>query len=332
MKKLSFIFIVIFLLCTSLAIAVDVILDSRAPNYQGGNILSARVEQCAGGSSLNILNKDGIQVYYTLGEQQWTAAYNTDSDSSDGKYSLKVLCDDGTAKTVSFCVDSDGCTVIQPPAVGDGNRGGGSRCTANWVCSNWGTCDALGQQTRTCTDTRCNQQPRTETQVCTCRESWICSAWSSCQANQQYRTCTDEHSCGTVLLKPAESQSCAVPSGGTFFQNIVDIFRPADDFKPAETTLFSKIISFFKNYWLFVLSPIILVLLALIFYLLFHKKKKVYNFNELLEWVREERKMGTSKEDIHQSLSENTGWTDQEITQAFNLLRSPSPVNGDEAQ
>src|SRR3989344_5134084 len=314
-------FVLLIVLSSSLVLAVDITLDSRAPNYQGGNILSARVEQCAGGSSLNILNKDGGQVYYTLGEQQWTAAYNTDSDSSDGKYSLTVLCDDGTAKTVSFCVDSDGCTVIQPPAVGDGNRGGGSRCTANWVCSNWGACDALGQQTRTCTDTRCNQRPRTETQVCTCIESWVCSAWSSCQANQQYRTCTDEHSCGTLSLKPIEAQSCSIPavSSGTntFFQNILPPISA-----PPGASGGQKLLIFLKTYWLYLLLPVVLVSIGLLLYFLLHKRQhKTYNFNELREWIRKEREMGTSKEDIVQILKEQTGWNHKEIIGAFESLR-----------
>lgn len=45
-----------------------------------------------------------------------------------------------------------------------------------------------------------------------CIESWSCTDWSSCSGSSQTRTCTDANSCGTNYNKPAESQSCTVPS------------------------------------------------------------------------------------------------------------------------
>lgn len=43
-----------------------------------------------------------------------------------------------------------------------------------------------------------------------CTESWSCSSWSACQAgNIQTRTCTDANSCGSTVLRPAQTQSCA---------------------------------------------------------------------------------------------------------------------------
>jgi hypothetical protein len=47
-----------------------------------------------------------------------------------------------------------------------------------------------------------------------CTENWSCTAWTDCVGGSQTRTCTDSNSCGTVVSKPSESQSCTVPSGG----------------------------------------------------------------------------------------------------------------------
>jgi hypothetical protein len=44
----------------------------------------------------------------------------------------------------------------------------------------------------------------------TCQESWTCSDWSTCNAGQQSRTCTDQNACGSVIDRPALTQSCVV--------------------------------------------------------------------------------------------------------------------------
>jgi len=42
-----------------------------------------------------------------------------------------------------------------------------------------------------------------------CSPSWTCTAFGSCQANgTQTRTCTDQNSCGTTSGKPNETQAC----------------------------------------------------------------------------------------------------------------------------
>lgn len=51
-------------------------------------------------------------------------------------------------------------------------------------------------------------------QVTLCSESWTCTDWSSCSGGTQTRTCTDSNNCSTTFNKPAESQSCSMPSGG----------------------------------------------------------------------------------------------------------------------
>jgi hypothetical protein len=47
-----------------------------------------------------------------------------------------------------------------------------------------------------------------------CTESWSCSAWSSCSGGHRSRTCIDINSCGTLVNKPATSESCTSETGG----------------------------------------------------------------------------------------------------------------------
>ena len=44
-------------------------------------------------------------------------------------------------------------------------------------------------------------------------------------------------------------------------------------------------------------------------------KKIAYNVNELNQWIKKEKEMGTSDVDIRQILKQNTGWTDEEVEQ-----------------
>ncbi|MFA5141889.1 MAG: S8 family serine peptidase [Candidatus Woesearchaeota archaeon] len=48
--------------------------------------------------------------------------------------------------------------------------------------------------------------------VTSCVESWSCSSWTTCASSSQTRSCSDANSCGTTSSKPAESQSCTMPS------------------------------------------------------------------------------------------------------------------------
>ena len=54
----------------------------------------------------------------------------------------------------------------------------------------------------------------------------------------------------------------------------------------------------------------------------YHHKHKhlVYNFDELTEWIGKERAAGTSDEDIRHILINQTGWTDEEVNNAFSGL------------
>jgi hypothetical protein len=46
-----------------------------------------------------------------------------------------------------------------------------------------------------------------------CTPLWNCGDWSDCVSNQQTRTCTDTHNCGTTAGRPALTNSCTSLSG-----------------------------------------------------------------------------------------------------------------------
>ncbi len=43
-----------------------------------------------------------------------------------------------------------------------------------------------------------------------CTTSWNCTAWSNCASGKHSRTCTDSNGCGSLVNKPAVSESCTV--------------------------------------------------------------------------------------------------------------------------
>jgi len=57
----------------------------------------------------------------------------------------------------------------------------------------------------------------TETEIISllpvCIENWACSSWTTCSNSQQSRTCTDTNNCGSIISKPALTQSCTTQQG-----------------------------------------------------------------------------------------------------------------------
>ena len=79
--------------------------------------------------------------------------------------------------------------------------------------------------------------------------------------------------------------------------------------------------SFWKeNLFYLITIPLVLIAIIIVIILTFHflkPKRLAYNLNELKQWVRKERAMGTSDVDIRIILKEHTGWRDEEINQAL---------------
>ncbi len=203
---------------------------------------------------------------------------------------------------------------------GGGGGGGGGGCSSNWNCTGWSVCNSSSKQQRTCVDLKKCKQNVTEVQDCTfCAESWVCSQWSECKWNIHERTCTDEHSCGTIKLKPILQKSCEPVAA--------PVQEPPAYVSPPQQGIIAKLKqavvgetgSFWGNYKNYIISLSAVLLLAVIVLTVWflRKPKKVYNLNELKEWVKEEKKMGTSDVDIKTILIQNTGWKEQEIKQVF---------------
>ena len=94
------------------------------------------------------------------------------------------------------------------------NLGGGTgsfgACSPLWSCSNWSNCYA-GIQTRTCTDTNCDNlyEDYVEKRNCSCVEQWTCEDWLECSENNSTtRLCKDQNNCGTDLTKPTTEKNC----------------------------------------------------------------------------------------------------------------------------
>ncbi len=207
--------------------------------------------------------------------------------------------------------------------------GGSGRCLPQWICTEvWSYCNASLQQSRVCTDkNKCDWKNPTklENRSCLkCEESWICSIWSSCQADQQYRSCADEHRCGTLVQRPVLSKSCtvAVPPGPAP-QRVIpqppEIFE-REYFAPKVQQPKSVVGQIWDNYKVFILGIPAFALLVLVIGLFVHhhiSRQKVYNYDDLHTWIAEEMEAGTSREDTIDIIAQHTGWGSEEIQQTF---------------
>ena len=312
MKKLSVYLIVLML---SLAMATSVSLITDKTEYDGGDNVLITSNQCVGTSFIEVLNPDGALVDLKTGNNNWVMTYNTLSDSADGKYTAQVTCTNGGAQK-QFCVDAPGClqTQVQPTSTPSGDSGGsgggygGAGCSAEWSCSSWSSCNAELKQTRSCTDLNGCYSPKTETKDCLqCEESWVCSLWSDCLNGANDRECYDENKCGTSFDKPSLRKSCqAVLAAGAQPKRITTAPPAPTYYQPSAVQKKSTFAQLWTDYGLFavvgVVSVLLLILIIVLAIKLFKPKKMAFNLNELREWVRKEKSLGTSLEDIKQIL------------------------------
>ncbi len=333
MKRVIF-FFVTFLLLISLAAAVEVSTDKS--EYSSGDKVSITVSSCTGTPIVEIRNPDMDVVDIKSG---LTATYNTLSDSADGKYTVTATCTNGEGKK-NFCVDAPGClpSTTIPPSNATTNvtttttttqpsGGGGISCTAQWSCGVWSYCDSTLTQTRSCADLNNCQAAKDETRLCeACEESWVCSSWSECSFDTQNRACYDEHYCETANFKPAIQKGCneadPFPLPAKISTQLPPPFVPQ---APAvQQSFLSKLWDNYSSYIIGGAAAILLAVIIILAIIFFKPKKVAYNINELKQWVRKEKEMGTSDTDIRQILKQNTGWADEEIEMAFESLKLSS--------
>jgi len=322
MKKL-FLFIVLFLLSFSLVTAVQV--STNQVEYSSGQTVTATITECIGNSIVEFKNPGGSVVDIKSGEGSWSTSYNTLSDSEDGKYEVEATCTNGAAQE-NFCVDAPGC-IPSSSTSETSNAGGGSSCTPNWSCSDWSYCGPTLTQTRSCTDLNKCQSAKEESRPCdACQESWVCSLWNQCNAGTQTRACYDEHLCETTSNKPGLQKGCnqadPVPPPSRISTQLPPPYVPPP--AVAQQNFFAKL---WEDYQLYLIGGAAVLVLAALVLLAIHllmPKKIAYNLNELKQWVRKEKEMGTSDSDIREILKQNTGWTDQEVDMAFESSKQPS--------
>lgn len=318
MKKI-FLFVVLFFLSFSLVTAVDVSLSKT--DYSRGEIVTATISDCVGTSIVEFLSPGGSTVDLKSGEGAWSASYNTLSDSADGKYTISATCTNGAAPPKNFCVNAPGCTsTTLPPPPATPDTGGGKSCTPNWSCDTWSFCGPTKTQTRSCVDLNNCQAATDETRPCEpCLESWVCSIWADCSAGAQTRACYDEHFCETANNKPALQKGCyeadPFPPPTKISTQLPPPYVPPA--AVAQPSFLSKLWGKYKWYIIGGLAAIVLAVVIMLAVHFLAPKKVAYNLNELKQWVRKEKEMGTSDADIRQILKQNTGWTDEEVDMAF---------------
>ena len=336
---------------SSLALAVTINTDKT--DYNRPDIVNVDITGCTGISILRVSNANlpvPDLVFIDDSNGDWSTTYNTASDSSDGKYTLFVSCADGT-DTKNFCVNAAGCLGVSPaddgseegglPAAngsgedtggttspGGGGGSGGSGCQSDWSCSSWSYCNKDLKQTRVCTDENNCRTDKTESRDCSkCQESWVCLQWSACQNGVNLRNCFDDHMCGTVLLKPALEKSCQAANapGPAPARISTQLSSSASDTSIQKVFSIGNLWEDYKIYFISALSGLILLILAIILVSHFTSKPKEHaaNFQELKDWITEERKLGTSDEQIKGTLKRDTSWKDPEINDAFKELDSP---------
>ncbi len=340
MKKILF-FTIVFLLCASLAAAVTV--ETNKDEYSGSETVQITVSDCLGVSIVKILNPNGMLADIKSGSGNWATSYNALSDSADGKYQVTVSCSNGNAKNF-FCVDEPGClgaaVVISGEEEGEGETvssgggggggGGGGLCTSQWDCSVWTKCGTNLQQNRSCIDTKGCSPKKYENRSCTpCYESWICTAWSECYLGKNTRMCYDERNCGTEDFKPAREKSCQAASvaGPQPKQITYQIPPPSYGQQAVAAPKESSIQKFWEQYRLHIIAGVAaLVLLTIATLLLFRfikaRKSEAYNLNELKDWVRKEKEMGSSEENMRSILKKSTTWREEEINRVFQELQA----------
>lgn len=334
MKKRA-VYFVIFLLAISLVSAVSPSMTINGNEFSGNASVVITVNGCAGTSIMEIINPSDTLVDLKSDQDNYVAYYNTQSDSADGKYKIKLTCTNGEAEKY-FCVDSPGClsaavtptstTGTTPSTTPSG--GGGGVCASDWKCSTWSFCGANLKQTRTCTDNNYCLPNKIETQDCLqCEESWICSLWSECYSGMNERNCYDEHGCGTTFNKPLLKKSCKVlDASGPPPKQVSAQLPPPTYYQPPAAAVSGKstLEKLWENYGFYaaagVVGVILIIVIIVLLIKLFKPRRKAFNLNELIGWAKKERAMGTSVEDVKEILEKHTGWRENEIRMVMREL------------
>jgi len=171
-----------------------------------------------------------------------------------------------------------------------------------------------------------------------CIQDWQCADWTECRNGQQRRSCYDSKNCAQntttrigykiypVILagpdEPAEMKSCSKQDSSPSAQ-AAEPQSPAlgmqsgSSQQPQPET--SSFIEKYKMYFIALLLLLVVVLI-LIITVIHHRHKPTYNTEELKTWIKQERTVGTSDQDIIDIIKDKTGWKKDEVTAMFQEL------------
>jgi Raf kinase inhibitor-like YbhB/YbcL family protein len=170
------------------------------------------------------------------------------------------------------------------------------------------------------------------------RVGWNCpKQWSACKNGLEQRTCVDmfnqaitriETRPCVVTAPPAPSKQAPVvqppkPIPPAPPKPVAVVQQPAEMKAPAvqrPAPVLSMIKDSWQKYKVYVVAvpSALLIIIALILLVHhFRKPKVVYNLEELKQWVKAEKAMGTSDENVKAILAQNTGWSKKEIEKAM---------------
>jgi len=244
------------------------------------------------------------------------------NNTIDDDYDSLIDCEDDSCAGNSACVTlGTDDTGTDDTSSSSSSGGGGNYCSSNWKCGTWSFCNATLKQTRTCQDLKHCKDDKVEEQNCTkCIESWTCQAWTDCSSELQSRTCVDSHLCGTTFLKPKLQRECLMPgSKGYIPPNSGNYVAPDQPEPVLPAVLQQPKQSFWQEHKIAITASGLGILLlgALIFLLIHfiskHKPAGEEDLTALKNWVKKERELGASEEQIKQTLIQQSDWKPDEI-------------------
>ena len=181
------------------------------------------------------------------------------------------------------------------------------------------------------------------------RVGWNCPMkWSTCKNGLEQRTCTDMFNpvitrietrpCVVTappappkpvpVVQPPKPVPLAPPKPVQVIQQPAEMKVPAVQ-KPAPVLLMIKDLwQKYKVYVVAVPSALLVIITLILLVHHFRKPKVVYNLEELKQWIKAEKAMGTSDENVKAILAQNTGWSKEEIEKAMSEalgVRSAAP-------
>jgi len=103
-----YLIMVIFLLSVFSTLAINLSLEHTS--YDFAEIVKVNVTNCLGTTLLLYTNPFNEMVAVEQGNNNWISYYNTNSDFTEGNYTITGNCADGTTFSTEFCV-GDSCPV-----------------------------------------------------------------------------------------------------------------------------------------------------------------------------------------------------------------------------